>query len=116
VGARGAELLDWLDRYVFAEEMRLSDPAYAADVARVFCEQLVRNGTTTALVFGSHDPGAVAACFREGERRRLRPRPRQSPARRRRARADARRPARARATRAAPSSPIGTAAARCAMP
>ncbi len=51
VASYGAQLLDWLDRYAFPAEMEFSDPAHAAAMAKVFCDELLRNGTTTALVF-----------------------------------------------------------------
>ena len=45
------------------EEARLADDAYAAEVADRFIRWLAANGTTTALVFGSHFPGAQEALF-----------------------------------------------------
>jgi guanine deaminase len=72
IGAMGLELLDWLRLRTLPEEARLADPAYAREVARRFVRGLVANGTTAALVFGSHFPAAQEALFEEAERAGLR--------------------------------------------
>ena len=72
IGAMGLKLLDWLATRTLPEEARLADIAYAEDVAQRFVHGLLANGTTTALVFGSHFPGAQEAFFAEAERRGLR--------------------------------------------
>jgi guanine deaminase len=72
IGAMGMTLLDWLATRTLPEEARLADTAYAVDVARAFVRGLARNGTTAALVFGSHFPGAQEALFAEAERSGLR--------------------------------------------
>ena len=64
IGAMGLELMDWLRLRALPEEARLADSAYAAEVASEFVRGLAAAGTTTALVFGSHFPGAQAALFR----------------------------------------------------
>ena len=63
IGAMGLELLDWLRTRTLPEEARLADGGYAARTARTFVRALAGNGTTTALVFGSHFPGAQEALF-----------------------------------------------------
>jgi guanine deaminase len=65
VGAMGMELLEWLKERTLPEEARLADPDYAAPLARDFVRGLVANGTTTALVFGSHFPEAQDLLFAE---------------------------------------------------
>ena len=72
IGAQGKQLLDWLSDYTFIAEQAFADEAVARDTARVFCDELVRNGTTTALVFCSVHAGSVDALFEEAERRNLR--------------------------------------------
>jgi guanine deaminase len=72
VGAGGAQLLDWLERYVFPAEQRFADKAHADAVARVFCDELLRNGTTSALVFAAVYPQSVDALFEEAQRRGMR--------------------------------------------
>ena len=63
IGAMGLELLDWLRRRALPEEARLADEGYARAVANRFVSALAANGTTTALVFGSHFAGAQEAPF-----------------------------------------------------
>ena len=72
VGAMGLTLLDWLRERTLPEEARLADTEYARVVARRFLRALARNGTTTALVFGAHQPGAQGAFFEEAEASGLR--------------------------------------------
>jgi guanine deaminase len=72
IGAMGLELLDWLRTRTLPEEARLADEAYARETARTFVRALARNGTTTALVFGSHFPAAQEALFAEAEAAGLR--------------------------------------------
>ena len=64
IGAMGLELMDWLRSRCLPEEARLADVSYAEPVADEFVRALVRNGTTTALVFGSHFEEAQEALFR----------------------------------------------------
>jgi guanine deaminase len=72
IASYGEQLLDWLDRYAFPAEMAFRDPAHAEAMARVFCDELLRNGTTTALVFCAVYPQSVDALFAEAERRGMR--------------------------------------------
>src|SRR3954453_15939334 len=72
IGAMGLELLDWLRQRTLPEEARMADPAHAASTARRFVRALAANGTTTALVFGSHFPAAQEELFRAAEARGLR--------------------------------------------
>ena len=51
-GKWSCDLLSWLNDYIFPEEMKHLDPNYSAKKAREFFELLVKNGTTTALVYG----------------------------------------------------------------
>jgi guanine deaminase len=72
IGGLGMPLLDWLEKCALPEEARLADASYAASVAADFVSGLVRAGTTTALVFGSHFASAVDALFTEATRVGLR--------------------------------------------
>ena len=51
IGAFGSQLIDWLNTYTFVEEQRFADKAHADAVAKVFFDQLLANGTTTAVTF-----------------------------------------------------------------
>ena len=46
----------------------MGDAAHARRTAQRFVQALAGNGTTSALVFGSHFPDAQAALFEEAER------------------------------------------------
>ncbi len=72
IGSHGAQLLEWLQKYTFAEEQKFEDPAHAARVARFFLDELLRHGTTTAVVYGSVHPESIDAFFAESERRNTR--------------------------------------------
>lgn len=63
VGAWGEQLLEWLNKHVFPTEQRYHDPEYAREMSSFFLKQLLRNGTTTALVFGTVHPQSVDALF-----------------------------------------------------
>lgn len=63
IGGLGRPLLDWLEQCALPEEARLADSAYARGVAADFLAGLVRAGTTSALVFGSHYAGAMDEFF-----------------------------------------------------
>jgi guanine deaminase len=63
IGTMGLGLLDWLRERALPEEARLADRGYAAWVADRFVRGLLANGTTSALVFGSHFVPAMEALF-----------------------------------------------------
>lgn len=72
IGSYGEQLLDWLNTYTFPCERQFADKAHADEVAKIFLAELLRNGTTTALVFGSVHPESVNALFEAAERLDLR--------------------------------------------
>lgn len=72
IGGLGMPLLEWLDKNALPEEARLADPHYAQAVAQEFTRSLLQNGTTTALVFGSHFAQAVDLLFEGAQRSGLR--------------------------------------------
>lgn len=63
IASYGEQLLDWLNRYAFPGEMRFADEQYARDVAKIFVDELVSNGTTTALVFATVHAHSADAIF-----------------------------------------------------
>lgn len=65
-------LLPWLDTYTFPNERKFSDPEHAQEVARFFIDELLRCGTTTAMVYCTVHPASVDAFFGESEKRNLR--------------------------------------------
>jgi len=63
IGAYGEQLLEWLSNYTFPTEAQYHDIDYARRMSAFFIEQLLNNGTTTALVFGTVHPQSVDALF-----------------------------------------------------
>jgi guanine deaminase len=72
IAAHGAQLLDWLEQHTFPAEAAFADPDHATEAATFFIDELLRNGTTTALVFGSVHKGSVEALFRVALERDMR--------------------------------------------
>ncbi|WP_409522723.1 guanine deaminase [Nitrincola sp. MINF-07-Sa-05] len=72
IASYGEQLLDWLNNYTFPAEKRFADKAHADKVADIFIRELLRNGTTTALVFGTVHKESVDAFFSAAEQRNLR--------------------------------------------
>ncbi|SFU30125.1 guanine deaminase [Pseudoduganella namucuonensis] len=72
IGSPAPGLLPWLDTYTFPTERRFEDPAHAERVAEFFLDELLRCGTTTALVYCTVHPQSVDAFFTASEKRGLR--------------------------------------------
>lgn len=72
ISAYGEQLLEWLETYTFPTEQQFSDPEHAREVATFFLNELLRNGTTTALVFGTVHPESVDSFFQVAEQLNLR--------------------------------------------
>lgn len=72
IASYGEQLLTWLEKYTFPAEARFADPAHAATVANFFCDELLRNGTTTALAFATVHASSVDALFEAALQRRMR--------------------------------------------
>ncbi|HSD73342.1 MAG TPA: guanine deaminase [Steroidobacteraceae bacterium] len=72
IGSYGRRLLEWLEQYTFPAERAFADPAHAREVAEFFVRELLRNGTTTALVMGSVHPVSVDAIFEAAASRSMR--------------------------------------------
>jgi guanine deaminase len=72
IASYGEQLLDWLNRYAYPEEMRFSDVDYANAMASVFVDELLQNGTTSALVFATVHPHSVDAILEAADARNMR--------------------------------------------
>jgi len=72
IGSGGRQLLDWLEDYTFPTERRFADATHAREVAEFFLDELLRNGTTTAMVFCTVHRASVEAFFESAARRRTR--------------------------------------------
>ncbi len=64
-------LLEWLNTYTFVEEQKFSQQGHAGAIAAAFYDELVRNGTTTAVAYCSSHPQSVDAFFAEAEKRNM---------------------------------------------
>ena len=63
IGAYGEQLLQWLSHYTFPVESQYHCADHAAAMSAFFLQQLLANGTTSALVFGTVHPQSVEALF-----------------------------------------------------
>jgi guanine deaminase len=72
IASYGEQLLTWLKQYVYPEEEKFDNKEYAGEVASFFLDELLRNGTTTALVLATTHPGSVDVFFQEALKRSLR--------------------------------------------
>jgi guanine deaminase len=65
-------LLPWLESYTFPTERQFANPEHADDVADFFIRELLRCGTTTAMVYCTVHSASVEAFFTQSEARNLR--------------------------------------------
>jgi guanine deaminase len=72
VASGGRQLLDWLTDYTFPTEAVFANIAHARSVAEFFLDELLRNGTTTAMVFCTVHRDSVEAFFQAAAARNLR--------------------------------------------
>ncbi len=72
LGAYGAQLLDWLQTWIFPEEEKYKDRDYARTAARYFFDALLAGGTTTCLAFTTSSPVSTEEFFDEATRRDMR--------------------------------------------
>lgn len=72
IASYGSQLLEWLNTYTFPAELAFSDPERALSTAEFFVRELLRNGTTTAVVLCSVHPGSVEALAQIALQRNMR--------------------------------------------
>mgnify|MGYP000622133264 CR=1 FL=1 len=72
IASYGEQLMDWLNNYTFPAEGQFKDKAYASNIANFFLDELLKCGTTTALVFGTVHKESVDAFFEASEKRNTR--------------------------------------------
>lgn len=63
IASHGNQLLEWLEKYTFPTEQKFSDAQHALSAAEFFIKELLRNGTTTAMMFATVHPQSVEAIF-----------------------------------------------------
>ena len=71
IASYAGSLLEWLNTYTFVEEQKFSQQGHAGAVAAAFYDELIRNGTTSAVAYCSSHPRSVDAFFAEAEKRNM---------------------------------------------
>jgi guanine deaminase len=69
IASPGKQLLQWVNDYIYPAEEAFADEAHARAVASIFCDTLIRNGTTTACIYCPVYPQSVDALFEEAFKR-----------------------------------------------
>jgi guanine deaminase len=72
LGAYGSQLLDWLQTWIFPEELKYRDRGYAKEAAGKFFDALLAGGTTTCQAFTTSSPVSTEEFFEEATRRNMR--------------------------------------------
>lgn len=72
IASYGVQLLDWLNNYTFPAEQKFADARHAAFMAEFFLDELLKNGTTCALVFSTVHKSATDALFQAASKRNMR--------------------------------------------
>jgi guanine deaminase len=72
IGAHGAQLIDWLEKYTYVAEQQYADRRHARAAARTYIDENLRNGITTAAVFCTIHPESVDALFEAAAKHDLR--------------------------------------------
>ena len=72
IASWGKRLIDWLNSYTFPEEIRFNDAAYASDIASLYFDLTLSNGTTTVASYATIHPASVDAFFAQAQARGLR--------------------------------------------
>ncbi len=72
IASPAAHLMDWLERHTYPAELRFADIGVARETAGFFLDELLRNGTTSALVFPTVHRGSVKALFEAARDRDMR--------------------------------------------
>ncbi len=72
ISSFGTSLLEWLNKYTFVEEQKFSNNEYAAMIAELFLDELIKNGTTTAMTFCTSHKQSVDVFFTAAEQRNMR--------------------------------------------
>src|SRR3954469_19461158 len=63
IASHGEQLMQWLERHIFPAEQAFADRGHADEIAAFFLDELLRHGTTSALVFATVHAGSVDALF-----------------------------------------------------
>jgi len=69
IASYGTELLDWLNKYTFPEETKFRDAQHGRRIARLFLDEMIRQGTTTVAAYCSVHKQSAEAFFAESHAR-----------------------------------------------
>ncbi len=72
IGSPASDLLEWLEKYTFPEELQFIDSQHCTLVANEFFDELARNGTTTAQVYPTVHEISTEVFFQEAQARGMR--------------------------------------------
>ncbi|HEX8642867.1 MAG TPA: guanine deaminase [Allosphingosinicella sp.] len=72
IASHGEQLMQWLERHIFPAEKAFAERAHADAAASFFLDELLRHGTTSALVFATVHAGSVDALFEAALERDMR--------------------------------------------
>jgi len=71
IASYGTELLDWLNTYTFPEETKFRDAQHGRRIARLFLDEMIRQGTTTVAAYCSVHKQSAEAFFAESHARNM---------------------------------------------
>jgi guanine deaminase len=71
IASYGAELLDWLNKYTFPEETKFQNAQHGRRIARLFLDEMIRQGTTTVSAYCSVHKQSAEAFFAESHERNM---------------------------------------------
>ncbi|OBQ83400.1 guanine deaminase [Mesorhizobium sp. WSM3873] len=71
IASYGAELLDWLNKYTFPEESKFANAQHGRRIARLFLDEMLRQGTTTVVAYCSVHKSSAEAFFAESHDRNM---------------------------------------------
>lgn len=72
IASYGAQLMDWLNRYTFVEEQKLGQQGHPEKLVSFLLDELLANGTTTAVIYCSVHAHSAEALFAASHARNTR--------------------------------------------
>ena len=72
IASYGTQLLDWLKNYTFPAEQKFADADHASMMSDFFLGELLKNGTTSALIFSTVHKQATDLLFQSAQKKRMR--------------------------------------------
>ncbi|MCD4795937.1 MAG: amidohydrolase family protein, partial [Candidatus Cloacimonetes bacterium] len=71
-GKHSPNLLHWLEKHIFPEELKSKDPEYARKIAEDFFSASIKNGTTTSVIYTAPFKQACDIAFETAEKKGIR--------------------------------------------